>query len=217
VIEIELQPLCLKKVMSMRLITLCFAAVLALSACTNSTSGTYSGRDVGQVIETSEGTVVSSRLVEVRGGENSNTGALAGAAVGATTGAVVAKGQSASIAAGVIGGLIGAGAGYLIEESARSREGIEYVVQMDDGRVVTIVQNRDPEEQPLQDGERVLVQYGSDYTRVIPSPVDVSGGGAGASGGGAAGAGGAAGGNWSNPDQPVVEQQYEPTIDEQQQ
>jgi outer membrane lipoprotein SlyB len=181
VIEIELQPLCLKKVMSMRLITLCFAAVLALSACTNSTSGTYSGRDVGQVIETSEGTVVSSRLVEVRGGENSNTGALAGAAVGATTGAVVAKGQSASIAAGVIGGLIGAGAGYLIEESARSREGIEYVVQMDDGRVVT------------------------------------SGGGAGASGGGAAGAGGAAGGNWSNPDQPVVEQQYEPTIDEQQQ
>lgn len=205
--------------MSMRLITLCFAAVLALSACTNSTSGTYSGRDVGQVIETSEGTVVSSRLVEVRGGENSNTGALAGAAVGATTGAVVAKGQSASIAAGVIGGLIGAGAGYLIEESARSREGIEYVVQMDDGRVVTIVQNRDPEEQPLQDGERVLVQYGSDYTRVIPSPVDVSGGGggAGASGGGAAGAGGAAGGNWSNPDQPVVEQQYEPTIDEQQQ
>ena len=170
-----MQPLCLKKVMSMRLITLCFAAVLALSACTNSTSGTYSGRDVGQVIETSEGTVVSSRLVEVRGGENSNTGALAGAAVGATTGAVVAKGQSASIAAGVIGGLIGAGAGYLIEESARSREGIEYVVQMDDGRVVTIVQNRDPEEQPLQDGERVLVQYGSDYTRVIPSPVDVSG------------------------------------------
>ena len=202
--------------MSMRLITLCFAAVLVLSACTNSTSGTYSGRDVGQIIETSEGTVVSSRVVEVRGGENTNTGTLAGAAVGATTGAVVAKGQSASIAAGVIGGLIGAGAGYLIEESMRSREGIEYVVQMDDGRVVTIVQNREPEEQPVQDGERVLVQYGSDYTRVIPSPVD-AGGGAGAGGSGAAGAGGGSSGSWSNPDEPVIEQQYEPSIDEQQQ
>jgi outer membrane lipoprotein SlyB len=204
----------------MRLISLCFAAIIALSACTNSTSSTYSGRDVGQVIETTEGTVVSSRIVEVRGGENNNTGALAGAAVGATTGAVIAKGQSASIAAGVIGGLIGAGAGYLIEESARSREGIEYVVQMDDGRVVTIVQNRDTEELPLQDGERVLVQYGSDYTRVIPSPVDTVGGGGGGAGGagsGTAGQGGAPGSSWANPDEPVVERQYETPDDDQQQ
>lgn len=185
----------------MRLLSCCFAAILALSGCTHSTSGTYSGGDVGQVIETSEGQVVSSRIVEIRGGENTNTGVLAGGAAGATTGAVIAQGQSASIAAGVIGGLIGAGVGYLIEEDARSREGIEYVVQMDDGRVVTIVQNREPEEEPIDTGERVLVQYGGDYTRVIPSPIDGSSGGA--AGGGAAGG---AGGAWSNPDEPAPEQ-----------
>ena len=186
----------------MRLLSCCFVIALLMSACTQSTSGTYSGSDVGQVIETSEGQVVSSRVVEIRGGENQNVGVLAGGATGATAGAVIGQGQSASVAAGVIGGLIGAGVGYLIEEEARSREGIEYVVQMDDGRVVTIVQNREPEEQPIENGERVLVQYGGDYTRVIPSPVDSSSGSA----GGAGGAAGSAPTTWSNPDEPAPEQ-----------
>ena len=51
-----------------------------------------------------------------------------------------------------------------------NREGIEYVLQMEDGRTVTLVQNRESEEQPLPDGTPVLVQVSGQYTRVIADP-----------------------------------------------
>ena len=56
---------------------------------------------------------------------------------------------------------------------------------MDDGRVVTLVQNRDGQEQPIENGQRVLVQYGADYSRVVPAPPA---------------AGGGSPGGWQNPD-----------------
>ena len=179
----------------MRSLCLVLLAVLA-AGCASSSTNTYSGNDVGQVIETAQGTVVSSRVVEIKGGSNSNVGAIGGGLAGATTGAVIAKGGNASLAAGILGGLAGAGIGYLVEQEARSGEGIEYVIRMDDGRVVTLVQNREPEEQPVDNGQRVLVQYGTDYTRIIADPT-----GSGAAGGaGAGGLGGAPPSTWKNPD-----------------
>ena len=70
----------------------------------------------------------------------------------------------------MIGGVVGAGAGYLAQQQASNREGIEYVLRMDDGRTVTLVQNRADEEQPLPDGTPVLVQISGQYTRVIADP-----------------------------------------------
>jgi hypothetical protein len=51
-----------------------------------------------------------------------------------------------------------------------NRDGIEYVLQMDDGRTVTLVQNRADDEAPLPDGTPVLVQVSGQYTRVITDP-----------------------------------------------
>jgi len=178
------------------------AAVLFAAGCTNPNSGRYAAGDVGQIIETSEGTVVSSRIVDVKGGEQSNVGAIGGGAVGATAGYTVAGGGSGSGLVAILGGLLGAGVGYMIEESARSREGIEYVIRMSDGRVVTLVQNRDGEEEPLPNGAPVLVQYGGDYTRVVPTPKDAES----PSGGGGAPGGGTPGGAWKNPDAPPPEE-----------
>ena len=48
---------------------------------------------------------------------------------------------------------------------------------MDDGRTITLVQNRDPEEQPLPGGTPVLVQIGSRYSRVLEHP-EIDGAGA---------------------------------------
>ena len=84
---------------------------------------------------------------------------------------------SGSTLAAVLGGLLGAGAGYLAEQRLKSREGIEYVLQMDDGRTITLVQNREAEEPPLPDGTPVLVQIGSRYSRVLEHP-EIDGGGA---------------------------------------
>jgi hypothetical protein len=41
---------------------------------------------------------------------------------------------------------------------------------MDDGRTVTLVQNRSTDEAPLPDGTPVLVQVSGQYTRVIADP-----------------------------------------------
>jgi outer membrane lipoprotein SlyB len=173
------------------------AALAFLAAgCANPTSSRYNAGDVGQIIETSEGTVLSSRVVEIKGDENSGYGAVAGGAAGAT-GAHVAVGNSNSGGlVTLLGAVIGAGIGYLVEDSARSREGIEYMVRLDDGRVVTLVQNREDDEAPMQNGTPVLVQYGSDYTRVVERPAVLDG----TSPGGAPPAG-----TWQNPDEPPAQ------------
>lgn len=169
------------------------ALMLAVAGCANPTSEQYGARDVGRVISTSEGTVVNARVVDIRGGENSGTGALAGGALGATGAATVFGGDSSGqLAAGIIGGILGAGLGYLAEEEVDARQGIEYVIRMPDGRLVTLVQNRAPNEEPLPSGTEVLIQQGADYTRIVKMPPGARGtSGDGASSDGASG--GAAG------------------------
>jgi outer membrane lipoprotein SlyB len=145
------------------------AATLVVTSCANPTTSTYKSGDVGQVIETTEGSVLSSRIVDIET-DNTGYGALGGAGVGAATGALSIGSGSGSGLAAVVGGLLGAGVGYLAEQSVGGREGIEYVIRLNDGRVVTLVQNRDEEEEPVRDGAPVLVQFGTQYTRVIEQP-----------------------------------------------
>jgi outer membrane lipoprotein SlyB len=142
---------------------------LVLAACTTSSSNTYSARDIGVPIETTQATVVASRMVEVKG-EPGAIGPLAGGAAGATVAGVSIGSGSGSTIAAVLGGLLGAGAGYLAERQISSGEGIEYVLETEDGRTITLVQNREPEEQPLAEGTPVLIQVGSRYSRILPHP-----------------------------------------------
>jgi outer membrane lipoprotein SlyB len=156
----------------------CVVLMLAVAACSHPSSTTYGEAEVGQTIETTSASVVSSRIVEVSG-EPGFIGPGAGAAVGAVGGATAVRGP-AQLLVGVVGGLVGAGAGYMAEKGLKDREGIEYVLEMDDGRLVTLVQNREEDEPPLPDGARVLVQINGQYTRVIANPaVDYDAGGGG--------------------------------------
>ena len=149
----------------MRFAPCLLAGGLLLSGCSYPSSETYSAGDVGRTIETTEAQVISSRIVRVAGDTNA-VGPLAGGALGAAgTGLVFDRGLAA-----VIGSVVGAGAGYLAQQQASNREGVEYVLRMDDGRTVTLVQNRADEEQPLPDGTPVLVQISGQYTRVIADP-----------------------------------------------
>lgn len=146
------------------------ALSLIVAACTHPTGDQYTGDDVGRIVDTAEATVVSSRPVEIKGGENRGIGAVAG---GAAAGSVAAAGvdrPGAEAAATIIAALAGAGLGWLVEEEARSRKGIEYVLRTADGRVITLVQNRGPKEEPIAEGSDVLIQYGREYTRVVPLP-----------------------------------------------
>ncbi|MDJ0942155.1 MAG: hypothetical protein QNJ30_01725 [Kiloniellales bacterium] len=164
-----------------------FAVLLVpmfLGACGTSSSDTYDAEDVGKVLSTAEGTVLSSREVEIEG-STGPVGALAGGAAGGATGYGLTGGSGPIT---VLGALVGAGAGYLAESTFNDRDGYEYVVRMDDGRVVTLVQNRGDQEEPIKDGAPVLVQYGDTYTRIIPLPQNLGSTAPGASG------------TWINPD-----------------
>lgn len=152
----------------MRTATYVVLIPLVLGACAYPSSGTYDAVDVGRTIETTEASVVSSRLVQITGETNAIGPAAGGVAAAATTGAFV-KGRNSSLLA-LLAGLVGAGAGYVAQKELNDREGIEYVLKMDDGRTVTLVQNREGDEEPIADGAPVLVQLNGRYTRVIPNP-----------------------------------------------
>lgn len=150
------------------------AAVLALApaACSNQTSSTYNADEVGRVIDTSRAVVLSSRVVEISGeGDQSGYGPLVGGAAGASAGYLVGGGDAGQVIGAVLGGLVGAGLGWVAEETADSREGIEYVLRLESGKDVTLIQNREGDEAPLAVGTPVLIQRGGSYARVIADPV----------------------------------------------
>jgi outer membrane lipoprotein SlyB len=150
----------------MRPIPLLLGAALLLSACSHASSTRYDATDVGRTIETTEASVISSRPVQISG-ETNLVGPAAGGALGAAGTGLIFQGSGL---AAVIGGVLGAGVGYLSQQQLNDREGIEYVLRMDDGRTVTLVQNRESDEPPLPDGTPVLVQVSGQYTRVIADP-----------------------------------------------
>lgn len=132
------------------------ASVLVLSGCAGYSSQTYQAGDVGTVIETTRGEIISSRLVEIEG---TSTGK--GLGVGFLVGAV---------ALGPLGAFVGTAVGHHIEKQSSSGEGIEYIVDVEDDRTITLVQDREPEEPALPDGTPILMQVSYLYTRVIPDP-----------------------------------------------
>jgi outer membrane lipoprotein SlyB len=141
-------------------------AGLLLAGCAHPSTTTYESGDVGRTIETAQGSVVSSRMVKISGDTNA-AGPLAGGALGAAGSALAFQGSGL---VAVIGGVLGAGIGYLAQKQLNNRDGIEYVLQMEDGRTVTLVQNRQSGEPPLPDGTPVLVQVSGQYTRVMVDP-----------------------------------------------
>ena len=78
--------------------------------------------------------MVSSRIVNVSD-EPGVVGASAGAALGAVGGNLAVAGPVGLLVA-IVGGLVGAGIGYMAEKQMRDRDGIEYVLEMEDGRLV---------------------------------------------------------------------------------
>lgn len=147
-----------------RALALTLCAVL-LAGCGTPNADRYGTGEVGRTIETTRATVVASRLVEVQG-EDSLIGPAAGGALG---GAGMGWGLQSGWAA-VIGAVLGAGVGYLSQQAVTGREGIEYTLQMADGRMVMMVQNRAGAEMPIANGTPVLVQRGSGYARVTVDP-----------------------------------------------
>lgn len=143
------------------------AAIVAvtLTGCSTPSATTYTRQDVGRIMESTRGTVVDSRTVEIAG-ESSGFGAAATGIAAGVAGASTIGSGSGSVVAGALLGLMGAVVGALAEEALTSRTGVEYTVETEDGRVMTVIQNPESGE-PLPAGTPVRVQFGGQFTRVI--------------------------------------------------
>lgn len=151
----------------MRKILLVTAAALALSACQHPGMSNYGYQDVGQATTVSFGTIISFRNVDITG-KNTGIGAGAGAAGGLIAGAQFGQGDGA-LAAALAGALIAGVAGHMAEQELQNRQGVEYVITLENGNTVTIVQNAEPELDKIRKGDRVMVQNFGTYQRVLPA------------------------------------------------
>lgn len=145
-------------------LAICFIGILAGCAA-NVSPNTYSVGSVGQVNRTISAVVISVRDVAIAGtsGVGSGAGAATGAVVGSGAGGNNARGNIVgAIGGAIVGGMIGAS----IEANATKQTGVEYVVETENGNLMTMVQGDSPR---FAEGQKVLVLYGSP-SRLIPDP-----------------------------------------------
>ena len=147
------------------------ALVYFLAACGAPTKDVYNVSEVGQIQEVQEGRIVKSRFIDIDA-KDSGTGTAVGGLSGGI-GSLIAVSGGFGLAAFLLGTAVGAVVGYMTEDVVTDRDGVEYVLMLDDGRTVTVIQNRGDEDQPLPPGTEVFLQFGSNYTRVIERPRNV--------------------------------------------
>ena len=150
----------------MKMLAVLGVATIALVGCASNISPkTYSVGSVGQVNRTVSATVISVREVDVAG--TTGGGGTAGTAAGAVLGSSAGGNDSRSNIVGAIGGaVVGGLAGAAIEANATKQKGMEYVVETENGNLMTIVQGADT---VFAEGQKVLVLYGSP-SRLIADP-----------------------------------------------
>ena len=127
--------------------------LLVLQGCAPSASGKVYTRDQArQGMQVQYGTVQQVSEVTIEG-TKSGLGTLAGGALGAGVGQTMGSGTGRTLAA-VAGGVVGAIAGQATEKGVTTKTGLEIMVALDNGEVLSVVQESDT---LFQAGERVRV------------------------------------------------------------
>lgn len=145
------------------------ASITAFSAQAEDYSGSgYNGAETRQMSDVVEGTVQAVRVVSIQGQPSTSmqvVGGSLGGLVGGLLGSNMGKGNGTYAATAVLG-VLGAAAGTYGTEVLAKDKGVEFIVKLDNGRVVAISQGVDEESQTIRQGDRVHVIQGY-KTRVI--------------------------------------------------
>ena len=132
--------------------------LLTAGACTSRIGADqYDTSAVGEVNRAVKGTVVSVRQISIA--SNNGAGTLIGGAAGGVAGSMIGGSDTAHIL-----GAIGGAAGNAAQEGLSSQSGYEYVIQLDNGSMVTVSQGNDV---LLNPGQKCMVLYGK-RARVVP-------------------------------------------------
>ncbi len=146
---------------------------LVVAGCSSASSSrpVYSAGQVNQIQTHELGTVISVEAVTIERdtGQRTSTGQSVGSSVGR---GIAIGANPATVAASAVGAVVGGIAGSSVEKVASRREGQKIQVAMDDGTVVSIVQENNP---PFVGGERVRVVKVGNQARVeLNTPTDAS-------------------------------------------
>jgi len=129
-----------------KLLTVVVALSLVTSCAREISSDTYTADHIGEAQVTYAGVILNARAVKVCGAEKlegNGAGVGAGLIGGAAAGSAVGKG-SGNVIATVGGAILGAVGGAFAEKGLSSQNGMEYVVQLEKGDLMTIVQGANP-------------------------------------------------------------------------
>ncbi len=128
----------------------------------NISPDSYAAGSVGQVNRAVRGKIISARMVDILGSQ-SGIGATSGAAAGGVAGSAIGGATRENIVGAIGGAVIGGIIGSMAEEGATRQQGMEYVIETDNGSLITVVQGIEPS---LNVGDKVIVIYGQ-RSRVI--------------------------------------------------
>lgn len=147
---------------------------VALSGCArNISSDTYDARTVGEAAFSYQGVVASARQVDVSEGdylEDNKTGIIVGGVGGGIAGNQIGSGGG-NLAATAGGAVLGAIAGAFAEKALKDQKGMEYVIRLNNGQMMTVIQGVD---NPFATGQRVFVIVKNDgRSRVVADNTSV--------------------------------------------
>lgn len=145
------------------------AALAIVSACTPPTANgsVYAPQQTMRAAHVQYGTITSGRYVELRnapGDQDMIAGAVLGGVLGALAGDQFGKGNGNTLMTGA-GAIAGAAAGSNIAKSANRGTAQEWIIKLDSGSSIAVVQN-DPS---LSIGARVTVVQNGNETRISRS------------------------------------------------
>lgn len=146
----------------MRRVLIVFLVVISflLPGCqTTQGSKTYSTSQAQKALTVYSGTVLNVADVQIQS-KPSGAGALGGAIVGGIVGSTIGSGRGRTLAttAGAVGG---AAAGSATESKMGTKPGLEIELELDDGRIMVVVQEKDDE---FRVGDRVRLIQSPDGT-----------------------------------------------------
>ncbi|MFV0421109.1 hypothetical protein [Oleidesulfovibrio sp.] len=137
------------------LVTLLLVSMLA--GCASQSGSVYSTKQTRVSHRVEYGTVTDVRQVKIEG-EQSGLGVLGGAVIGGVIGSTMGASTGRTLA--ILGGSVaGAAAGAAGEQAMKNKDGVELTVRLDNGSVVSIVQEAD---EFFATGERVRVLTAND-------------------------------------------------------
>jgi outer membrane lipoprotein SlyB len=142
---------------------LVLAALVAAGCARSPGPNTYETREMNQAATVETGTIVSMRPVAVEG--SGRTGTLIGGAAGGVAGSFIGGDWRSNLLAGIAGAVIGGVAGGAAERSITATTATEFIVEMDGGGTIAVVQGND---QGFRVGDKVTVLRG-ERTRLTPS------------------------------------------------